>query len=227
MKHRLQKILAQAGIASRRKCEDLIVQGRVEVNGKVASIGESADPDKDRISVDGKSVKLEKKVYLMLNKPKGFVTSVSEKHGMKTVMGLISVKEKVFPVGRLDKNSEGLLIFTNDGELANRLIHPRYGVEKEYEATLDRPFDKRLKRVNIDDCPVNVVNYRVKGNRVVLIIHEGRKHIVRRLFTKLGFSVVRLVRTRMSSLKLGNLPVGKFRNLTRDEVRSLLGSYRK
>ncbi|VVB80886.1 RNA pseudouridylate synthase [uncultured archaeon] len=128
MLQRIQKILAQAGIASRRKSEELIAKNRVSVNGKPVKLGDKADPDKDKIVVNGRPIKLEKKVYIMLNKPKGFVTTVSEEYCMKTVMDLVDVPERVFPVGRLDKNTEGLLLLTNDGDFANKLTHPSYEV---------------------------------------------------------------------------------------------------
>src|SRR5574342_260828 len=143
MQERIQKILAQAGIASRRKCEELIEKGRVSVNGKVAKIGEKADAEKDKISVSGKPIEVQKKVYIMLNKPKGYITTVSEKHDMKTVMQLVKVPQRIFPVGRLDRDTEGLLLLTNDGELANKLTHPRYEVEKEYFVVVDKPISER------------------------------------------------------------------------------------
>lgn len=226
MQQRIQKILAQAGIASRRKAEELISKGRVLVNGIVAKLGQKADPDKDKIVVNGRPVVLEKKVYIMLNKPKGFVATVSEAHGMKTVLDIVKVPQRVFPVGRLDKNTEGLLLLTNDGDFANRLTHPRYEVVKEYFAILDKPLseqamEKLAAGVTIDDRKVKLSRLDVAGREVVLRIHEGRKHIVRLLFEKLGFFVVRLVRTRIGKLELGDLKSGKWRMLTLSEVKAL------
>lgn len=226
MEQRIQKILAQAGIASRRKAENFIVNGRVRVNGKVAVIGQKADPEKDKIVVNGRPVSVEKKVYIMLNKPKWFVTTVSEHHGMKTVMDLVRVPERVFPVGRLDKHTEGLLLLTNDGDFANRLTHPKFEVLKEYFAVLDRPLSEeameRLERgVVIDDRKVRLLGLEVAGKEVVVRIHEGRKHIVRLLFEKLGRTVEKLVRTRIGSIELANLKPGKWRVLTPAELRRL------
>jgi len=220
---RVQKLLAQAGIASRRKCEELISRGMVQVNGRVITLGDKASP-KDKITVNGKPVKIENKLYIMFHKPKGYVTTVSESHGMKTVMQLVKVSERVFPVGRLDKNSEGLLLMTNDGALANKLTHPRYNVEKEYVVELDNPFKHETqlrKGVMIDDRKVKC-RFTSRGNRVTVRIHEGRKHIVRRIFADLGYEVTRLVRTRMACLKLGRLQTGKWRELTKTELRELL-----
>jgi len=227
MLYRVQKILAQAGVASRRKCEDLIANGRVLVNKKVIKLGDKADPDKDKIIVNGRAIVLEKKVYIMLNKPKDYVTTVSEEYCMKTVMDLVKVPERVFPVGRLDKNTEGLLLFTNDGDLANKLTHPRYEVEKEYFVLLDRVLSERKMEelkggIVIDDKKVNLSGIDVSGNKVILKIREGRKHVVRRLFEQLGFFVKRLVRTRVACLELGDLRPGKWRFLTEIELRRLL-----
>ncbi len=227
MLERVQKILAKAGVASRRKCEWLISKGRVVVNGQVVKLGDKADGSKDKILVGGKPIVLEQKVYIVLNKPKGFVTTVSEKHNMRTVMDIVRVPQKVFPVGRLDKLTEGLLLLTNDGDLANRLTHPSFEVQKEYFVVVDRPFSERAMEylqqgVLIDDRKVKLSGCEVAGKEVLIKIHEGRKHIVRRLFEKLGLNVVRLVRTRVGGLELGSLKSGKWRILTPVEVKQLL-----
>lgn len=226
MLHRVQKILAQAGVASRRKCEDLIADGRVLVNGKTIKLGDKADPDKDKIIVNGRPIELEKKVYIMLNKPKGFVTTVSEQFSMKTVMDLVKVPERVFPVGRLDKYTEGLLLFTNDGDLANKLTHPRYEVLKEYYVWLDKILSEKAMEqlqagIVIDERKVKLFHLEAAGNKVMVRIHEGRRHIVKRLFEQLGFFVKRLVRTKVGSLELGDLKPGKWRYLTDVELRVL------
>ncbi|MBW2970026.1 rRNA pseudouridine synthase [Candidatus Woesearchaeota archaeon] len=223
---RVQKILAQAGVASRRKCEELIAKGRVSVNGKIVKLGDKAS-EKDKILVNGKPVVLEKKVYVMLNKPKGVVTTVSEGFGMKTVLDLVKVPERVFPVGRLDKNTEGLLLLTNDGDLANKLTHPRYEVQKEYFVVLNKPLSEKVmlklqEGVVIDGRKVDFSRLDFAGREVFLRIHEGRKHIVRRLFELLGFRVLRLVRTRVGSLDLGDLKPGKWRFLTPSELSRLI-----
>lgn len=224
---RLQKVLAQAGVASRRKCEGLIVQGRVVVNGRVASLGESVDAETDRVEVDGVPVVLEKKVYVLLNKPPGVVTTVSERHGMRTVMDVVRVKERVFPVGRLDKDTTGVLLLTNDGEVAQCLAHPKFEVGKEYEAVLDRPLPEEAKRrleegVVVGGRKVDMRGVVVRGRMVRVRIHEGRTHIVKRLFAELGCRVVALKRTRLAFL-VADVPVGKWRFLTSGEIRKLRG----
>ncbi|RMD57952.1 rRNA pseudouridine synthase [Candidatus Woesearchaeota archaeon] len=224
-KERLQKILAKAGIASRRACEKIIEEGRVRVNGSVAKIGDSATAE-DVITVDGKRIKPEKPVTLALNKPKGYVTTVKEKHGMRTVMELIPVKERVYPIGRLDKDTQGLLLFTNDGNLANKLMHPRYGVEKTYVAKLDKQLQKKEKKklkegILVEGRKVKA-RVRAENNIATITIHEGRKHIVKRLFAKIGYKVKNLKRIAIGPIKLKNLPLGKTRRLTEQEIKSLL-----
>ncbi len=226
MQERVQKILAQAGIASRRKCEELISKGKVLVNGKVAKLGENADAEKDKIVVNGKQIEVQKKVYIMLNKPKGYITTVSEKHDMKTVMELIKVPQRIFPVGRLDKDTEGLLLFTNDGELANKLTHPRYEVEKEYFVVVDKQISEKnmeqlQKGVVIDGRRVQIRGIHIWAAKAMITIHEGRKHIVRLLFEKVGLMVVRLSRTKVGKLEIGSLPPGKWRHLSDAELRRL------
>lgn len=226
MQERVQKILAQAGIASRRKCEELIKKGKVLVNGKIAELGEKADAEKDKIVVNGKQIELEKKVYIMLNKPKGYITTVSEKHDMQTVMSLIKVPQRIFPVGRLDKDTEGLLLFTNDGDLANKLTHPKYEIEKEYFVVVDKPIsDKHMeqlqKGVVIDGRRVQIRGIHIWAAKAMIKIHEGRKHIVRLLFEKVGLMVVRLSRTKVGKLEIGNLQPGKWRHLSDAELRRL------
>ena len=226
MQERIQKIIAQAGIMSRRKAEELIAKGRVLVNGKIAKLGEKANSEKDKIVVNGKEITIQKKVYIMLNKPRGYVTTVSEKHYMKTVMDLVKVPERIFPVGRLDKDTEGLLLLTNDGELANKLTHPRYEVEKEYFVIVDKQISDRhmellQKGVVIDGRRVQIRGIDVWAAKAMIRIHEGRKHVVRLLFEKVGLSVVRLSRTRVGRLEIGNLQPGKWRHLSDAELRRL------
>ncbi len=223
MAERVQKILARRGVASRRRCEDLIREGKVTVNGKTVSIGATAGPT-DTITVDGKDISEEKKTYLLLHKPRGFVTTVSETHGMRTVMDLVKTDQRVFPVGRLDKHTEGLLLLTNDGELANRMTHPRYEVEKSYVAWLDKPFlhGYKLKDTAIDGRKVAITRWKRSGERLVsLTVIEGRKHVIRRLFERLGYRVVRLLRTQIGPLKLGWMGAGKVRELKDGELRTL------
>ena len=227
MQQRLQKIIAQAGIASRRKAEELIEQGKVAVNGTFATLGMSADPAKDKITVDGARIKLEQKVYIMLNKPQGYVSTVSEPFGMRTILSLVPVSERVFPIGRLDRDSEGLIILTNDGDLANRIMHPRYTIDKEYLVKLHAPLDderesKLKKGLVIEGIRVVPTQFQVEEENVVRIaIHEGRKHIIRRIFERVGFRVIRLKRVRIGPLTLRGAKRGKWRYLDDDEVGAL------
>ena len=197
----------------------------MQVNGKVATLGEKASHE-DKITVEGKPIILQKKTYIALNKPRGYVTTVSEQHGMKTVMDLVKIKQRVYPVGRLDKHTEGLLLLTNDGEFANKLTHPRYEIEKEYYVELDKPLsqeeiDHLNRGVMIDDRKIRIKDLEIRNKEVLLRIHEGRKHIVRRIFEKLGKEVKRLVRTRIAMLELGDLQRGKWRYLTPAEIKQI------
>ena len=220
---RIHKILARAGVASRRKAEDLIRQGRVKVDGETAMVGQSADPERQEITVDGRPVRLEPPVYFAFYKPRGVVTTMGDEHGQETIGRLPRIKaieRRVFPVGRLDKDAEGLLILTNDGELANGLSHPRHGITKEYRVALDRPFadPERLKQgVEVDGRWVEVSGVRLQDGGVVLSIHEGRKHIVKRLFETLGYRVTALKRTRIGPIRLGRLRPGEIRELSRED----------
>lgn len=214
---RIQKIMAHAGIASRRKCEEIIAQGRVSVNGKTAKLGDKADISKEEITVDDKRIEAEKKKYIIFNKPAGFVTTVSEKHGMRTVMHIVRTKERVFPVGRLDRYTEGLLLLTNDGDFANKLTHPRFEIKKTYVALLDKDFDSKERQAVIDGRKA-AFEIKAEGKKAEITIHEGRKHIVRRIFEKLGYKVTRLKRTAIGGLKLGKLAKGTWRELRKDEL---------
>ncbi len=227
---RVQKILAHAGIASRRKCEEIIKEGKVSVNNKVITIGDKADPDKDVIKVNGERIKSEKKRYIILNKPKGYVTTAYDPRGRKTVIDLVDMKERIFPVGRLDLFSEGLLILTNDGDFANRIMHPRYEKTKTYNAMLDRKLEHddltRLKTGIVIEkrkvVPDNLfLNNKDKRN-VVISIHEGRHKIVKRLFKELGYYITSLKRTRIGSITLKSLASGEWRELEKKEIESLM-----
>lgn len=223
MEERVQKIMSAAGIAARRKCEELILQGRVKVNGMTIKLGENADPEKDIISVDNRLIQPEKKVYLILNKPRGYVTSLAEP-GKRTIKELIKIPQKVFPVGRLDMDAEGLLILTNDGELANRVAHPRFMTYKTYQVELDRTFMDfgRLTRgITIEGRLVRIKYYAPLKRGVEITIHEGRKHIVKKLFEKMGYHVKRLTRTQIANIRLGSLSLGKTRALSREELNGL------
>ncbi|MBI2133612.1 rRNA pseudouridine synthase [Candidatus Woesearchaeota archaeon] len=228
---RIQKIMSSAGVASRRKSEEMISQGRVTVNGSVALIGQSADPAKDVIAVDGKRISAERKVYLALNKPAGYVTTVSDPFAKRKLMDLVRVKERVFPVGRLDVDVEGLILLTNDGDFANRVMHPSHNIEKTYVAKLERALDQadveRIRKgVLIDGVrtwPAKVRVISPDRKSAELIIHEGRHKIVKRMFRSVGNYVKGLVRTRIGNLSLGKLERGKYRHLSMREVEEFYG----
>jgi len=228
-KIRIQKIIANAGISSRREAEKMILEGLVTINGKVVKeLGTQVDPEQCHIKVRGKLIRPQtRKITLALHKPSGVVTTLHDPEGRPTVTSLLrGVRERVVPVGRLDYNSEGLLIMTNDGDLANRIAHPRHGVTKTYRVLLDRAFEdvERLERgVVIEGKRVDVRNFRCRGREVVLTIHEGRNHIVKRLFRKLGYTVRSLKRTRIGRIDLGRLAPGGLRSLEREEIERSLG----
>lgn len=228
---RLQKILARAGYGSRRSCEALIEAGRVRVNGKVATLGEKADPLTDRITLDGEPVVRESLLYFMLNKPRGVVSSLRPQGDRRTVRDLLSVEARVYPVGRLDLDSEGLVLMTNDGELTHRLTHPRFGHEKEYRVLVAGfPNDEQLQSwrrgVVLDGKPtasarVHVVKKSAAGTWLKVVMREGRKHQIRRSALAVGLRVKRLRRVRIGTLRLGTLEPGDWRELTQAEVRAL------
>jgi len=225
---RLQKVLARVGIGSRRVCEDLIGEGRVRVDGEMAVLGRRVDPETALIEVDGAPVGVRPDlVHYVLNKPAGVVTTADDPQGRPTVVGLVPNEPRVFPVGRLDVDTEGLLLLTNDGELAHRLTHPSYGVEKEYVAEVEgsptRAVLRRLREgVELDDGPTAPARATLVDPSVVrLTIHEGRNRQVRRMCEAVGHSVVRLVRTRIGPLADRSLAPGAWRELTGAEVRSL------
>ncbi len=232
MKERLQKILSARGICSRRAAETMISQGRVTVNGCVALLGESADPEADRICVDGSPISGgQSHVYLMLHKPRGYVTTLSDEKGRKDVASLVqNCGTRVYPVGRLDMDSEGLLLFTNDGAFANKLMHPRGEVEKRYEVHISgyRPGVVELlsRPVTMDGYtirPPEVELLRAEGSRAALhiVIHEGRNRQIRRMCEAAGVRVTKLKRLQEGALSLGDLPLGKWRYLTEKEIAEL------
>ncbi|MCI5910817.1 MAG: rRNA pseudouridine synthase [Oscillospiraceae bacterium] len=231
---RIQKLLADAGVCSRRKAEELISQGRVTCNGNVVGIGDKASV-KDRLEVDGKMVRQvrnRKFVYIMLNKPRGYVTTTSDELERKCVMDLLDgVEERVFPVGRLDRNSEGLLLLTNDGNFANSITHPSKHISKTYRVTTHpRATGQQLiemsKPIVIDGRqtePASVVVKTQEENRTVMLvtIHEGRNRQIRRLCENAGLEVARLRRISIGPLKLGMLKPGAYRELTAEELRAI------
>lgn len=228
MEERLQKILSAAGIASRRKAEEMIQAGRVRVNGNTAKLGDTADRREDVIEVDGKVLRKEpEKRYLMLNKPRGYVTTLSDEQGRKTVAELVAdCGTRVYPVGRLDLNSEGLLLLTNDGEFANQLMHPRHEVTKTYlvYVTGYQPGTEDLLRrpIELDGRPIREPKVRLLQAKeqvasFEVTIHEGRNRQVRRMCEAAGLRVTRLRRVAEGKLQLGNLALGKWRELTEEE----------
>ena len=229
---RLQKILSARGVCSRRAAEALLLEGRITCNGRICQLGDSADPDHDEILVDGKPLpSAQKYIYIMLHKPRGFVTTLSDEKGRKNAAQLVAdCGIRVYPVGRLDMDSEGLLLFTNDGQLANRLMHPSHEISKVYRVTVDGFTSHGLERFN---RPMTLDGYRLQIPKVTLLeekegkavleitIHEGRNRQVRRMCAIAGMQVRRLLRVSEGPLQLGDLPKGKWRHLTPEELRQL------
>jgi 23S rRNA pseudouridine2605 synthase len=229
MSERLQKILSAAGIASRRKSEELIASGRVRVNGDVSSLGDRADLGVDVVTVDGEAISRETMRYLALNKPAGYVCTLSDPQGRPTVMDLVDVPERVYPIGRLDFETTGLLLMTNDGLFAEQIAHPRYEIEKTYVVRLDTPFpgssmNALRSGVTLEDGPTSRAKISIASTdrkTVKISIHEGRNRIVRRMFEAVGIRVTQLSRTRVGWLDLDDLPEGRWRELSRKEIEDL------
>ena len=264
MKERLQKIIAAAGICSRRAAEDLLRQGRVQVNGQIAALGDRADPETDAVTLDGQPLSREpERVYLMLNKPRGYVTTLSDERGRRTAAELVSgCGARVYPVGRLDMDSEGLLLMTNDGAWMQRLLHPSHQIEKEYRVTVtDLVVGSLIKNPGGGLAPTggyiagrrdlvegaaqrlaairDLEGERIRparfrelwrdGNKAALsvTIHEGKNRQIRRMCRQAGLAVRRLQRVREHTLTLGDLPVGRWRYLTQQELQMLEGSEKR
>ncbi len=240
MMERLHKYLSRCGVASRRESENLILQGRVTVNGQtVQELGVKIDPEKDKVEVDGSVVTPQPFTYVILNKPRGYITAVEDQEGRPTVIELLkSLKTRVYPVGRLDLESEGLLLLTNDGELAFRLMHPKYHVEKRYLVKVKgAPPEKKLERirkgVRLEDekrkglyrktapAQIKVIKSKGKETELEVILREGRKRQIRRMFQAIGHPVISLVRVAMGNITLEDLPKGRYRHLTFQEVTDL------
>ena len=231
---RLQKVLAQAGIGSRRRCEELIDAGSVTVNGEVAVLGRRVDPAHDLIEVDGAAIGVRPgSVYYLLNKPVDVITTADDPQGRPTVTAMVPAEPRVFPVGRLDADTEGLLLLTNDGELTHRLTHPSFGVDKEYLAHVEGSPSRGALRtlregVDLEDGRTAPATASMVGDGVVrLVIHEGRNRQVRRMCEAVGHPVRRLVRVRIGPLRDPQLGVGEWRELTQVEVRSLERAVRR
>lgn len=233
MKERLQKILSQRGVASRRHAEELILAGRVSCNGQVAQLGQSADPELDEILLDGRPLPSgAKPVYILLHKPRGYVTTLSDEKGRENAAQLVAdCGVRVYPVGRLDMDSEGLLLFTNDGAFANTLMHPKHEVDKTYRVCVkgysETGLEKLGKPVTLDGYTIKKPDVRLFGKlddsraELEVTIHEGRNRQVRRMCAMAGMEVTRLIRVAEGSLCLGTLPLGKWRYLTDAEVQKL------
>jgi 23S rRNA pseudouridine2605 synthase len=229
---RLQRILASRGVASRRAAENLIREGRVKVNGVVVTeLGTRADAYRDEIRVDNDVLRPQALRYLILNKPTGYITTVSDERGRWTVMDLIKVQERVYPVGRLDRDTEGLLLFTNDGDVANRVMHPRYGLDKEYHVLArTRPSPQQLERIRkgividgrrIVPEEVRLLRESADGIIITITVREGIFHLVRRIMEVAGIDVARLRRARIGPLSIAGLRIGEWRDLTPGEQATL------
>lgn len=231
---RIQKFMSECGICSRRKAEEMVMAGKVKINGKTALIGEKVNPYTDKVTVQGKLIKRQKeKKYIILHKPRGFVTTLSDEKGRKDITLLTEdIKERVYPVGRLDKNSEGLLLLTNDGEFANMITHPKTHIPKTYRVTVrppvsDNALNSLINGVTLDDgyttAPADVSIVQSEENRVVLLItiYEGKNRQIRRMCEALGIELIRLKRIAIGEIRLGMLPQGKWRELSEQEIRSL------
>jgi 23S rRNA pseudouridine2605 synthase len=230
---RLNRFLAAAGVGSRRYCDELIAAGRVTINGEVC-MNFSAQPGvRDHVKVDGKLVHIAPPVSIMIHKPAGFVSTRKDPHARDTVFDLLPAKfSRLFNIGRLDAQTEGLLLLTNDGELAQRLTHPRYKIEKEYEVTLDRAWDpslrpKLLKGIFLDGQHARIERLRpIVSTRLRVILRQGINRQIRRMFEAVGYRVKHLLRVRIGNLRLGDLPRGHWRVLTKSELRALEGRAR-
>lgn len=232
MKQRLQKILSERGVTSRRKAEEMIRQGVVSVNGVTARLGDSADADVDHITVEGKALPSARPyIYIMLNKPRGYVTTLSDEKGRKNAAALVAdCGARVYPVGRLDMDSEGLLLFTNDGDFANRIMHPSHEIEKTYVVRADGFSQEAFQKLRE---PIRLDGYRIKPPKLTLrstqktqctfeiTIHEGRNRQIRRMCETAGMKVLRLKRIREGDLSLGDLASGKWRYLSSEEIQML------
>ena len=227
----LQKFMANAGINSRRKCEELISQGKVRVNGKVANLGTRVSPSSDTITFEGKKIELKNtnKIYIMIYKPRGFITTLSDEHGRKCILELVKdIPERIFPVGRLDKNSEGLLLMTNDGDFANKVIHPSKNIRKSYRVTIKSNITEDqlinlssqtdLDGEEIQPAIIEVLSKSPERTVLKISIKEGKNRQIRKMCEKVGLEVARLKRISIGQLKLGMLSPGKWRNLTKQEI---------
>ena len=231
-KMRLNKFLSEAGIASRRKADDLIKEGRIEVNGSVVTeLGLKIDPAKDIVKYDGEVVKFKKYVYYLFHKPAGYITTFKDERGRKTIFDLIKINQRVFPVGRLDRDTTGVMILTNDGNFANFLMHPKNKIPREYVVTLDKQFVEplnKLKKVNLEDGPVYVDSIEFldfSKRKLKILLHEGRNRVVKRIFSKFGYTVKALHRKSFAGFNVDKIPVGKLVKIQPAEIKRIYKQY--
>ncbi|WP_251859544.1 pseudouridine synthase [Clostridium sp. Marseille-Q2269] len=230
MEERLQKYMASCGVASRRKCEDIILEGRVEVNGfKIKELGKKVVLEKDIIKVDGKIIKPEEnKIYILLNKPKGYVCTVKDEKHRKTILDLVNVKERVYPIGRLDMDTSGIIILTNDGQIYNKIIHPKFEKIKTYKALVKGIVKKEnielfKKGIDIGDyitapSKLEIIKTNESTSEIIIKIHEGKNRQVRRMCSTIGHPVIDLDRVSIGNISKGNLKLGQWRYLTKKEI---------
>lgn len=231
---RINKYLASIGVASRRAIDEMVEEGRVLINGTVVELGDQVDPEKDRITIDGKEVKGggEEKVYIILNKPVGYTSTSASIKGEKNVLELVPSKTRVFPVGRLDRDSTGLILLTNDGELAQKLTHPKFHIPKTYEVKVLGDVNKSQiemleKGIKLEEGITKPADVKLKSQSLphhsvlTITLYEGKKRQIRRMMAKLHLHVLNLCRISVGSIKLGDLPVGKYRKLSQEERKSL------
>ena len=233
MEERLQKFMARCGVASRRKCEEIITSGRVKVNNlEVTELGHKIDPEKDIVHVDNKIIAIEEnKVYIALNKPEGIVSTVKDEKDRKTILDLVKVEERIYPIGRLDYDTSGLIILTNDGDIYNKVIHPRQAINKVYIAIIEgcpnqEEIDKFCNGIDIDGYITAKANFEITKRvgfncRATITIHEGKNRQIRKMCEAIEHPVIALKRTSVGNIKLGDMEKGSWRNLTEDEINYL------
>lgn len=237
MKIRLNRFLAESGVASRRKAEEFIKEARVTVNGKLTlELATLIDPQTDIVKVDGEIIKPEKKVYFLLNKPKGYITTTEDEKGRKKVTDLIKTKQKIFPVGRLDYDTTGVLILTNDGDFANFLMHPSHKILREYKVLLDQPIEdehkiRLVKGITLDGkkSKFEKIFYPNKDYKESLIVTvtEGRNHFVKRMFAAFGYNVKKLERISYANFNVKGMPLGSYRIISEDEIKKVYEEFSK